>query len=75
MGKNNREFSMEDAMRLAKSPAGQQLLAMLRSQESSHLQQLMQQIKNGDYQSAGSALSSMLSSEKAKELMRQLEDS
>ena len=29
MQKNSQDFSMEEVMRLAKSPAGQQLLAML----------------------------------------------
>ena len=74
MGKNNPQFSMDDAKRLAASPSGQQLLAMLRAQDQGQLQQIMDQISKGDYQSAGSALSGMLASPEAKALLRKLEE-
>ena len=39
MQKNSQDFSMQEVMRLAKSPAGQQLLAMLQSTDSNKMQQ------------------------------------
>ena len=74
MGKNNPQFSIDDAKRLAASPSGQRLLAMLQAQDNGQLQQIMTQISKGDYQSAGSALSSMLTSPEAKSLLQKLEE-
>ena len=74
MGKNNRDFSVEDAMRVANSPAGQQLLAMLRSQDKGQLQKILDQVSHGDYQNASSALNSMLTSPEAQALLRKLGD-
>ena len=74
MGKNNPQFSMDDAKRLAASPSGQQLLALLQAQNSQQLQQVMEQVSKGDYKNAGQVLSSMLSSPEAKALLRKLEE-
>ena len=74
MGKNNPQFSMDDAKRLAASPSGQQLLALLQAQNSQQLQQVMEQVSKGDYKNAGHVLSSMLSSPEAKALLRKLEE-
>ena len=74
MGKNNPQFSMDDAKRLAASPSGQQLLALLQAQNSQQLQQVMEQVSKGDYKNAGHVLSSMLSSPEAKALLQKLEE-
>lgn len=74
MGKNNQEFSVEDAMRIAGSPTGQQLLAMLRRQDSDQLQKIIDQANSGNYKKAGSALSSMLSSPEAQALLKKLQE-
>ena len=47
MEKNNPNFSMEEVLRLAKSPAGQQLMAMLKQQDSNKLEQAALQYWNG----------------------------
>ena len=47
MQKNSQDFSMEEALRLAKSPAGQQLLALLKQSDPQTLQQAVQQANNG----------------------------
>ena len=36
MEKKSQDFSMEEVMKLAKSPAGQQLMAMLKQQDSNN---------------------------------------
>ena len=63
---------MEEVLKLAKSPAGQQLMAMLRQQDSAKLEQAAAQAKAGDYSQASQTLSAMLSSPEAQKLMKQL---
>ena len=72
MEKNNPNFSMEEVLKLAKSPAGQQLMAILKQQDSAKLEQAAAQAKSGDYTQASQTLSAMLSSPEAKKLMKQL---
>lgn len=72
MEKKNQDFSMEEVMRLAKSPAGQQLIAMLKQQDSTKLEQAAAQAKTGDYSQAGQTLSAMLSSPEAQRLLKEL---
>lgn len=72
MEKKNRDFSMEEIMRLAKSPAGQQLLAMLKAQDNGTLEQAAAQAKTGDYARASQTLSAMLSSPEAQKLLKEL---
>ncbi len=72
MQKNSQDFSMEEAMRLANSPAGQQLIAMLQSTNSPQLQTAMELANRGDLKAASQALRSLLSSEQAQRLMDEL---
>ena len=75
MQKNCENFSMQDALRMAQSPAGQQLLGMLRSGDSGQLQQVMDLAKAGDLEHASASLQAMLSSKQAQQLLKQMEDS
>jgi len=72
MEKKNQDFSMEEIMRMAKSPAGQQLIAMLRQTDNTKLEQAISQAKVGDYSQAGQTLNSMLSTPEAQRLMKEL---
>ena len=72
MQEKNQEFSMEEVMRLAKSPAGQRLLDMLQQGDSTKLEQAVSQAKSGNYSSAGQTLSAMLSSPEAQKLLKEL---
>lgn len=72
MQKNFDNFSMQEAMRLANTPAGQQLLAMLQQSDNEALQKIMDQISTGNYANAQQALSGLLSSPEARQLMKQL---
>ena len=74
MRKNFNEFSTQEAMKLAQTSAGQQLLAHLQTQHSDQMQQAMQQAKNGDYQTAMQSLSAFLSDPKTQALLRQLQE-
>lgn len=74
MRKNFDEFSTQEAMKLAQTSAGQQLLAHLQTQHSDQMQQAMLQAKNGDYQTAMQSLSAFLSDPKTQALLRQLQE-
>lgn len=73
MQKNFDNFSMQEALRLAKSDAGQQLLAMLKAQNSDSLQKATDQAASGDYEAVTRTLSKFLASPEAQALMKQLE--
>ena len=72
MQEKNQNFSMDALMKMAKSPAGQQLIAMLKNQDNSKLEQAAAQAKSGDYAQASQTLSAMLSTPEAKKLMKEL---
>lgn len=61
MQKNSQDFSMEEALRLAETPAGQQLLAMLQQADQSQLQRIAGQAAAGDYTNAAKQLKQLLS--------------
>ena len=72
MQKNSDHFSMEDALRMAQSEAGQQLFAMLRSQNGAAIDQAMEQAASGDYSQVKQTLSSLLSSPQIKTMLEQM---
>ena len=72
MKKNSDNFSMQEALRLAQSDTGQQLLALLRAQNNDAVQQAMSQAAAGDYQNVVSTMSALLASPEAKALLEQL---
>lgn len=74
MQKKSQDFSMEDIMRAAQSPAGQQLIALLKKSDNGELEQAAQQAKTGNYAEAAEALRSMLSSSQAQALLKELGD-
>lgn len=72
MQKNSDNLSMQEALRLVKSEAGQQLFAALRSQNSAAMDQAMAQAAAGNYGQAKDTLSSLLSSPEIKALLEQM---
>ena len=74
MQKNSNSFSMQDAMQMANSPAGKQLLALLQNQDPHVLQQAMAKAKAGDYQAAKQMLEQIAKNEQAQKLIRQMEE-
>ena len=72
MQKNSNNFSMQDALRLAQSPAGQQLLAMLQQTDSTALDQARSQAAAGDYSQMANTLAPLLASEDVQKLLKQL---
>ncbi|MBQ6852426.1 MAG: hypothetical protein IJO04_05300 [Oscillospiraceae bacterium] len=72
MQKNSEDFSMQDALRLAQSPAGQQLLAMLRRTDSGQLQQARDLAAAGNYAQASQLIGTLLASDEAQQLLKEL---
>lgn len=72
MQKNSDNFSMQEAMRLAQSEAGQQLFAMLRAQNGAALDQAMEQAAAGDLSQAKQTLSSLLASPQIRQMLEQM---
>ena len=72
MQKNSQNFSMQEAMRLANSDAGQKLLALLKQSDSNQLQQAMAQASAGNYENAQQALRSLLENSEVQTLLKEL---
>ncbi len=72
MLKNSDNFSMQEALRLANSDAGQQLLALLKQEHGTQLQRAMDQASAGDYEQVQKTLGSLLETPQAQALLRQL---
>ena len=72
MEKKSQDFSIEKAKRLAESPEGQQLLALLQQGDSTQLQKAIAQANAGNYKEAGNLLQTLLSSPEARKLIQQL---
>lgn len=66
------EFSLREAMRLAKTPAGQQLMALLQQSCGSELQKAMDRASAGDYAQAQQTISRLLQSPEAQALLKQM---
>ena len=72
MQKKSQDFSMEDALQLANSPAAQQLMALLQQQDHQAIEQAAAAASSGNYQQASQALKSFLSTPEAKKLLKEL---
>lgn len=72
MQNNSGDLSMQNIMRMISSPAGQQLLALLKQSDPQALQKAMEQATSGDYSNAKKSLSPFFESEEVKKLLQQL---
>ena len=72
MQKNSQNFSMQEAMRLANSDAGKQLLAILKDSDSTMMQQAMDDASAGNSENMQKTLSSLLSSPQVQALLKEL---
>ena len=72
MQSNFGNISMDDALRMAQTPAGQQLLNLISQANSQDLQNAMDLASTGDLSGAQKALSSLMSSPQVQALLKQL---
>ncbi len=64
--------SIQQAMRLAGTPQGQQLLQLLKQSGGKELETAMQKAAAGDMTQAKQALSALLQNEEARKLLQEL---
>lgn len=64
--------NMTELIRLAQSPAGQQLLALLQQNGGQQLQQAVDLASTGDYSQAKQALSALMASPEVQKLLKQM---
>ncbi|MBR7122834.1 MAG: hypothetical protein IKC95_05210 [Oscillospiraceae bacterium] len=72
MQNNSEKFSIERAMKLANSPEGRQLIAMLKQTNPEAISKAMQQASSGDYSNISQTLAPVLNSEDIKKLLRRM---
>lgn len=72
MQKNPQSISPQDAMRMANSPAGQQLIRLLQQRSGERLENAMNQAASGNYQDAQNLLRQFLSAPEIQELVEKL---
>ena len=72
MQKNSEDLSMQDALRMANSPTGRQLLELLQRKNSGQIDTAMQHMAAGNYEQAKESMSALLSSPEVKKLLEQL---
>lgn len=65
-------MDMSQIMRMAQSPAGKKLIALLKQNDSDEMQQAMKRAAEGDYSQAKSAINKFLSTPEASTLIEQL---
>ena len=66
-------FSMQDIMRLANSPAGKKLISLLRNTGGSDLEQARKAAEKGDYESAKGNLTEIMKSPQIQALIKEME--
>jgi len=72
MQKNDNNFSMQEAMKLANSPAGKQLIAMLQQADPQAMQKAMSLAASGEYDKIPQVLSSLKEMDEVKKLMKDM---
>jgi hypothetical protein len=65
-------LSMQEVMRLAASPAGQQLIALMQNKGGEEFNRAMQQAAAGNYSGAKQAMESLLKDPQAQRLLKDL---
>ena len=74
MEKKYEGFSIQEAMRLAQSDAGQQLLQLLKNNHSDTARSALEKAQDGDIAQAKQALQAFLADPQAQELLRRLKE-
>ena len=68
----NNQDAVREALRIAQSEAGQQLLRMLQQNSGPELNQAMEKAASGDYTSAKALLSGLMKDPRAMELINRI---
>ncbi len=74
MKKNSENFSMQEIMRLASSPAGRQLMQLLQTDHTEAVDAVMQNAQTGQMEQAQQSLRAFLTDPKARALLQKLQE-
>lgn len=72
MQENSNQKMIQEALRLANTPTGQQLLALLQQKGGNDLETAMNHATSGDYDAAKQALAKLMADPQAQELLNKL---
>lgn len=72
MQNKQENFSMQDAMRLANSSAGKELLALLKENSDGTVEQARKQAEQGDFGQVKKTLSALMQNPKVQELLEEM---
>lgn len=74
--KNDRfgDFDIQQAMRLANSDAGRQLLNLLQSTQGKKLQDAMDQAAAGNYDQVKKTMQELMANDQARQLMKKMQE-
>ena len=74
--KNDRfgDFDIQQAMRLANSDAGRQLLNLLQSTQGKKLQDTMDQAAAGNYDQVKKTMQELMANDQAQQLMKKMQE-
>lgn len=72
MSNQEKPISMEDLIKLAASPAGQQLLQLLQNSDPDAMQKAMQKASSGDLKGAKEAISALTNNPQVQKLLEQM---
>ena len=68
----NSQDAMREAMRMANTPAGRQLIALLQSRDPAQIQKAVESASAGDFEQAKQALSGLMNSPEIRALLDQM---
>ena len=72
MAKDSGGIDFSELMKIANSPAAQELISLVQKNRDEHFDRAMQQAQDGDYSQAQAMLSQILSTPEARALMEKL---
>lgn len=68
------DFDIQQAMRLANSDAGRQLLSLLQSTQGKKLQDAMDQAAAGNYDQVKKTMQELMANDQAQQLMKKMQE-
>lgn len=72
MAKDSGGIDYAQLLKIANSPAGQELISLVQKNKDAQFEQAMQQAQDGDFSQAKDVLQKMLSTPEAQELVRKI---
>ncbi|MGM9605068.1 MAG: hypothetical protein ACI3XG_08375 [Faecousia sp.] len=72
MAKDSGGIDFSELMKIANSPAGQELISLVQKNKGEHFDEAMQQAQAGDFSQAQAMISQILSTPEAKDLMKKI---